>query len=389
MTMVNEIRQELVNGIIPFWKGFRDDEYGGYYGYMDFDLNVDRKYERSCILNSRILWFFSSAYKVLEDVSLLDEAKHAYEFLLKYCLDKKDGGSFWSVTYNGAPLDTTKHTYNQAFTIYGLSAYYDVSGDEDALKLALSLYELIEKKMRDEDGYLEAFDREFKPVSNEKLSENGTEATRSMNTLLHVMEGYTELYRVSGDSRVRKSLYEVLDIVDKKIYNPKLHRQECFFDKEYNSLVNLYSYGHDIEAAWLINRTTDILCDPELSEKIGKITDDLVSAVYKVAFDGRSIPVEAENGIVKEDRVWWVQAEAINGFLDAYERHPEKKEYLNAAKALWDYIKEVIIDKREGSEWYWYVDAEGVPAKEPIVEPWKCPYHNGRMCLEVITRNVA
>ena len=176
--------------------------------------------------------------------------------------------------------------------------------------------------------------------------------------------------------------------MNEKIYNPRLHRQECFFDKEYNSLVDLYSYGHDIEAAWLINRTTDILGDVELSERIGKMTDDLVSQVYKVAFDGRSIPVEAENGIVKEDRVWWVQAEAINGFLDAYDKHPEKEEYLEAAKALWDYIKEFIIDKREGSEWYWYVDANGIPAKDPIVEPWKCPYHNGRMCLEVITRNV-
>lgn len=386
--MIDEIKEQLIDSIIPFWKALRDDEFGGYYGYMDFDLKVDRKYEKGCILNSRILWFFSSAYKVLGDASLLDEAKHAYEFLLKYCLDKKDGGVFWSVTYDGAPLDTTKHTYNQAFTIYGLSSYYDASGDEDAMKLALSLYELIEKKMRDENGYLEAFDREFKPVSNEKLSENGTEATRSMNTLLHVMEGYTELYRVTGDGRVRQSLYEVLDIVNEKIYNPRLHRQECFFDKEYNSLVDLYSYGHDIEAAWLINRTTDILGDVELSERIGKMTDDLVSQVYKVAFDGRSIPVEAENGIVKEDRVWWVQAEAINGFLDAYDKHPEKEEYLEAAKALWDYIKEFIIDKREGSEWYWYVDANGIPAKDPIVEPWKCPYHNGRMCLEVITRNV-
>lgn len=387
--MVSEIKEHLLNGIIPFWKGLRDDEYGGYYGYMGFDLAVDKKYEKGCILNSRILWFFSSAYKVLVDKMLLSEATHAYEFFKKYCIDDEYGGVFWSVSYDGKPLDTTKHTYNQAFTIYGLSAYFDASGDWEALKMAVSLYELIEKKMRDERGYLEAFDREFKPVSNEKLSENGTDAARSMNTLLHVMEGYTELYRVSGDGRVRKSLYEILKIVSTKIYNPKLHRQEVFFDKDYNSLVDLYSYGHDIEAAWLINRTVDILGDGNLSAKIGRITEEMASEVYKVAFDGKSIPVEGQDSVVKEDRVWWVQAEGINGFLDAYERHPEKKEYLEAARALWNYIKEFIIDKRPGSEWFWYVDKNGVPAKdEPIVEPWKCPYHNGRMCLEVITRDV-
>ena len=192
--MVNEIKEHLLNGIIPFWKGLRDDEYGGYYGYMGFDLAVDKKYEKGCILNSRILWFFSSAYKVLVDKTLLSEATHAYEFFKKYCIDDEYGGVFWSVSYDGKPLDTTKHTYNQAFTIYGLSAYFDASGDWEALKMAVSLYELIEKKMRDERGYLEAFDREFRPVSNEKLSENGTDAARSMNTLLHVMEGYTELY---------------------------------------------------------------------------------------------------------------------------------------------------------------------------------------------------
>ena len=139
----------------------------------------------------------------------------------------------------------------------------------------------------------------------------------------------------------------------------------------------------------MINRTTDILGDGDLSAKIGRMTEEMASEVYKVAFDGKSIPVEGQNSVVKEDRVWWVQAEGINGFLDAYERHPEKKEYLEAARALWDYIKEFVIDKRPGSEWFWYVDKNGVPAKdEPIVEPWKCPYHNGRMCLEVITRNV-
>ncbi|SFK60530.1 mannobiose 2-epimerase [Lachnospiraceae bacterium KH1T2] len=385
--MIEEVRNHLTEKIIPFWKKLHDDM-GGFYGYVDFDLNVNKEAEKGCILNSRILWFFASAYKVLKDESLLREAKHAFEFMTNYCVDRENGGVYWSLTHDGKPLDTTKHTYNQAFAIYGLGAYYEVTKDESALKLACDLYELIESKMRDEKGYLEAFSKNFEPISNEKLSENGVEAKRSMNTLLHVMEGYTELYRVAPQERVANSLREILDITDEKIYNRKLRRQEVFFDLDYNSLIDLYSYGHDIESAWLINRTTEILGDKNYIEKMGEMTKVLADNVYKVAFDGHSIPAEAEKGIVKQDRVWWVQAEGINGFLDAYQKDPSRKEYLEAAESIWEYIKKYVVDKREDAEWYWYVNPDGSAAREPIVEPWKCPYHNGRMCLEVITRNV-
>lgn len=385
--MIEEVRNHLTEKIIPFWKKLHDDM-GGFYGYVDFDLNVNKEAEKGCILNSRILWFFASAYKVLKDESLLREAKHAFEFMTNYCVDSENGGVYWSLTHDGKPLDTTKHTYNQAFAIYGLGAYYEVTKDESALKLACDLYELIESKMRDEKGYLEAFSKNFEPISNEKLSENGVEAKRSMNTLLHVMEGYTELYRVAPQERVANSLREILDITDEKIYNRKLRRQEVFFDLDYNSLIDLYSYGHDIESAWLINRTIEILGDKNYIEKMGEMTKVLADNVYKVAFDGHSIPAEAEKGIVKQDRVWWVQAEGINGFLDAYQKDPSRKEYLEAAESIWEYIKKYVVDKREDAEWYWYVNPDGSAAREPIVEPWKCPYHNGRMCLEVITRNV-
>ncbi|MCR5778113.1 MAG: AGE family epimerase/isomerase [Lachnospiraceae bacterium] len=385
--MVEEIKDHLREKIIPFWKSMHDER-GGFYGYMDFDLKVDKEAEKGCILNSRILWFFSSAYKVLKDEPLLIEARHAYEFMNRFCFDRDYGGVFWSTDAEGKPLDTTKHTYNQAFAIYGLCAYYDATSDEDAILAAKNLFEIIEESMRDEGGYLEAFSRDYTPVSNEKLSENGVEAKRSMNTILHVMEAYTELYRLTKDQIVAGKIREILDIISEKLYNKDLKRQEVFFDLEYNSLINLWSFGHDIEAAWLINRATAVLGDDEYTAKMDKITEALADNVYRYAFDGHSIPVEEENGVIKQDRVWWVQAEGINGFIDAYQKDPERKEYLNAAEELWDYIKKYLVDKRKNSEWFWYVNPDGSAAKEPIVEPWKCPYHNGRMCLEVITRNV-
>lgn len=387
--MVEEVRKHLTDCIIPFWKGLRDDENGGYAGYMDYDLNVDKKSVKGCILNSRITWFFANAYMALKDESLLAEARHGYEFMQKYCVDQEKGGVYWSVDYKGTPEDTTKHTYNQAFSIYALSSYYDASKDEGALKTAMELFHIIEERCMDEIGYKEAFDREFREIENDKLSENGVIADKTMNTLLHVFEAYTELYRVSGDGAVKKRLMWILDTIAEKIYNPALHRQEVFFDREMNSILDLHSYGHDIETAWLIRRGTDVLGDDTYTEKMLPIILDLTSQVYRTAFDGHSLANECEKGVVDENRIWWVQAETLIGFLNGYQLAPEHTEYLEGARSVWSFIKEHVIDKRPGSEWFWDVNKEGKSVSgKPIVEPWKCPYHNGRMCLEVIRRNV-
>jgi len=385
--MVNEVRRHLTECIIPFWKSLRDNEYGGYYGFMGYNLEIDKKAVKGCILNSRITWFFSNAYTLLQDKSLLAEAEHGFQFMRDHCMDKENGGIYWSVKYDGTPEETMKHTYNQAFAIYALSSYYEASGEKEALDMAFSLFDIIETKCRDEIGYLEAFSRYFEEIDNEKLSENGVMAEKTMNTLLHVFEAYTELYRVSRDEKVKARLHDILDSFADQVYNPELHRQEVFFDKNMNSIIDLHSYGHDIETAWLIDRGVEILGEEEYERKMSPITKDLTNQIYKVAFDGHSLSNECEKGVVDTHRIWWVQAETVVGFLNGYQKEPERTEYYEAAKAAWKYIKEYMIDKRKGSEWYWRVDENGRPDEDkPIVEPWKCPYHNGRMCIEVIKR---
>ncbi len=383
----SEVKNHLEMKLLPFWKKLRDKENGGFYGYVDFDLNIDKTAVKGCILHSRILWFFANAAMTLGDKTLLEYADHAYEFIKKCCIDETYGGIYWAVTYDGKIADDIKHTYNQAFAIYALSSYYDASGNKEALELAWKLYELIETRCKDSEGYLEAFDRNFEPVSNEKLSENGVMAEKTMNTLLHVFEAYTELYRVTKDEKVGENLRWILEIFADKVYNPKRHRQEVFFDAHWNTLIDLHSYGHDIETAWLIDRGCEVLGDQAFSEKMQAITKDLTAEVYKTAFKDNSLLNECEKGVDDVSRRWWVQAETVVGFLNGYEKAPEHKEYLEAVFGQWDYIKTNLVDKREGSEWFWDLDENGVPAtKKPIVEPWKCPYHNGRMCFEVIRR---
>ena len=385
--MREEIQNHLVKDIIPFWKNLRDDENGGYYGWVGYDLKVDKKAVKGCILNSRILWFFSNAYTALKDESLLKEADHAFAFLKERCADRENGGIFWSIRYDGTPEDTTKHTYNQAFAIYALSSYYEASGKQEALDMAKELFHIIETKCTDEIGYKEAFDKAFHEIENDKLSENGVIAAKTMNTLLHVFEAYTELYRVAKLPEVGERLHWIMETFAHQVYNPELHRQEVFFDENMKSIIDLHSYGHDIETAWLIDRGVEVLGDPEMEALLSPITKDLTAQIYKVAFDGHSLANECERGVVNTHRIWWVQAETVIGFLNGYQKDPSRKEYLRAAESEWQFIKDHVIDKRAGSEWYWEVDEDGNPyPNRPIVEPWKCPYHNGRMCMEVMKR---
>ena len=308
--MSEEMKEHLLGKIIPFWRNLRDDERGGWCGYMSYELDIDKEASKGCILNSRITWFFANVVLCISEGLITEEdcqthgytaedvrreARHGYQFLKEHCLDKENGGIYWSLHADGTPEDTTKHTYNQAFCIYALSSYYEAFEDEEALKTAFQLFELIEEKCTDSVGYLEAFTVDFKPESNEKLSENGVMAAKTMNTLLHVFEAYTQLYKVSGNAKVDERLKWILDTFADKLYNADKHRQDVFFDENYHSIIDLHSYGHDIETAWLIDRGLEILSDKIYSEKLSPITGDLTEQIYKIAFNGHSLANECES----------------------------------------------------------------------------------------------
>ncbi|MCI5578922.1 MAG: AGE family epimerase/isomerase [Oscillospiraceae bacterium] len=388
--MKDEIKNELLNDIIPFWNNLRDDEFGGWYGLVDSNLKLDKKGEKGVILHSRILWFYSNAYMALKDPKLLDNAKHAYEFLTEKCYDKEYGGVYWSMNYDGTVLDDMKHSYCQAFFIYALSSYYRASGDKNALKIAYEVMDLVEKHHADNVAYKEKLSRDWtKELANDELSENGLMADKTMNTTLHLMEAYTELYLADHNPKVLERLKFQLDVSYDKIYDKKNHKLFVFFDKDLNEIGNVHSYGHDIEATWLTDRALDVIGDEEYAKKFREMDKDIVANIAKVAYDKESGSLlnEVDKGIVNRQRVWWVQAESVVGFLNAYQRKYGGKEYLEIAENIWNYIKNNIVDKREGGEWIWDLNDKGEldPARN-VVDPWKCPYHNGRMCLEAIRR---
>lgn len=389
--LADKCRKELTERILPFWNRLRDDENGGFYGFMDNDLNVDKTADKGVILTSRILWFYSSCYRTLGDEYLLDNACHAYEFLKK-CVDTVNGGVWWMMTYDGKPSDTMKHTYNQAFAIYALSAYYLASKDKTALDLALELFHTVEDKCRDDVAYLEAMSENWKVVPNDALSENGLMADKTMNTVLHLIEAYTVLLEAceNGESaHIEERLMFLLQITEDKIFNSDQNRLRVFFDRELNEIGDIHSYGHDIEASWLIDRACEVIGERRFMAKWRFIDLRIAENIYDIAFENGAVNNERENDKIDKKRVWWVQAESVVGFVNAFQQGGDKK-FLDAADKVFEWIETRQTDKRENSEWWGEVDFDGKPMQTVnMVNPWKCPYHNGRMCIEVINRNVS
>lgn len=385
--MVTEIRKELTEHIIPFWDSLEDKEYGGFYGFMDNDLKLDKGAVKGVILHSRILWFYSNCYLTLKDEKCLEKAKGCYEFMAKNCVDHENGGVFWAVNADGSVADDMKHTYCQAFFIYALASYYDASGDKSALDLAMDVFRTVEEKCTDEVAYLEAMSRTWELVENDALSENGLMADKTMNTTLHLLEAYTELYRVHKDEKVLERLKFQTRIFLDKIFYKEDDRLLVFFDKNLDVIGDIHSYGHDIEATWLLDRACDVMGDKELSAEVAAMNEKIVANIKKLAYRDGSLLNERDKTEINTWRIWWVQAEAVVGFTNAAMRY-NKPEYKEIAENIWNYIKNNLVDKREGGEWFSQLDENGKPADfKPVVDPWKCPYHNGRMCLEIINRS--
>ena len=378
-----EIRAQLEQKILPFWMNLKDAEYGGFYGFMDNHLILNRTADKGCILNSRILWTFSEAARLLDGEKYTPFAKQAYRFLEQFT-DPYNGGVYWSVTYDGKPADTTKHTYCQAFAIYGLAAYYRLTGEQEALDRAMDLFRIIESRCKDEGGYLEALKADFLPESNEKLSENGVMASRTMNTLLHVVEAYAELYRVYRDSQVMVAAVEGLNQFLAQIYNPQKRRMEVFFDNDFRPLLDMQSYGHDIEGSWLIWDAVETFIRPDDREPWRNMCLDLLESATERAFTDHGLHYEVVDGEVNTTRAWWPQAEAMLGFEFGW-RMTKDPAWISRMRTQWAYICGHTVDSREGSEWFNELREDGTLIEEkPMVEEWKCPYHNGRMCLRLM-----
>ena len=383
---------ELLNHILPFWMDLMDDR-GGFYGEVTSNLMLHPDAPKGVILHARILWTFSSVYLKTGKQQYLDTARHAYAFL-QQAWDDTDGGFFWTLTPDGEPLETDKYTYCNAFCIFSLCVYFEAAQDKKALELARKTAAAIEAHCACQTGYGEAYTHDWLPIINEHLSEYDLHPSRTMNTTLHLIEAYAALYRRTKDAEIGEKLRALLELTAERIYNPVKQRLEVFFDSRFGSLGNVDSYGHDIEASWVLTDACDALEDSRLKEQFQTICFALAAHVRDTAFSENAIYSESYQDKADQTRVWWVLAEGVIGFLNAAQASEdilhdtaEADSYYQCALRLWGYIKQYQIDRKNGGEWYAETDVDGRPkGSHEMAGLWKCPYHNTRMCLEVIQR---
>ena len=419
-TLKAEVKDVLENNILNFWLDkMVDEENGGFYGQMTGEGEIVKTADKGGILNARILWSFSAAYRVLHKQEYLEAATRAKDYIIDHFIDKEYGGTYWSLDYKGQPKDTKKQFYAIGFTIYGLSEYARATGDREALDYAMELYECIEEHSLDREynGYIEACTREWGEIADMRLSELDANYPKSQNTHLHIIEPYTNLFRcikelkavescdyvpaigsvlpigvtVPDDFVVRleSSLRNLITIFTDKILNPETHHLDLFFDMDWTREAGrLESYGHDIECSWLMHEAALVLGDETVLRKVEAVVQMVAKASEKGLNEDGSMVHEAnlDTGYVDTDRHWWVQAENVVGWINIWQYFGDESALQKALRG-WQYIKDNLID-REGGEWWWSRDPErNINRKDDKAGFWKCPYHNSRMCLELMERD--
>ena len=419
-TMKQEMQDVLQNNILRFWLDkMQDQEHGGFYGRIDGTGILHPKAEKGAILNARILWSFSAAYRVLGNQEYLEAATRAKDYIIEHFIDPEYGGVYWSVDYQGNPLDTKKQFYAIGFAIYGLTEYARATDDREALDYALQLFDCIEEHAfdREHNGYIEAMTRDWKPIADMRLSELDANFPKSQNTHLHIIEPYTNLLRCLKELQAKEScdyvpaigsvlpvgisvpietilcvegaLRNLIDIFTDKILNPETHHLDLFFEMDWTrGAGHLESYGHDIECSWLMHEAALVLGDQKVLDKVEKVVREVAKASEKGLRPDGSMIHEAnlDTGHVDDDLHWWVQAENVVGWYNLYQ-HFGDEDALKKAVRCWHYIKDNLIDYKNG-EWFWSRHPDGsLNTVDDKAGFWKCPYHNSRMCLEIIERN--
>lgn len=391
---------DLLANILPYWMDkMQDETAGGFLGRRDGFDRVDQQAGKAIILNTRILWTYSEAARILKDHACAPEeltdrcramADRAFHYITSKFSDPVHGGVYWMLNAEGSPAETKKQVYAQAFCIYAMTAYHRLTGDAEALVHAKSLFRVVEQHSHDPKfgGYLEAFDRSWNLLEDLRLSKKDANEKKTMNTHLHVLEAYTSLYRVWKDPLLAQRLQELIRLFLDRIIGSDFHFR-LFFDEQWNERPHPVSYGHDIEGSWLLYEAALVTGDQALISQCGAMVVAMASRAIDEGLDADGgLMNEGEHGIVTDtDKHWWPQSEAIVGCVNAWQLTGDPT-WLDTARRVWDFIDKNLIDRKDG-EWHWRVDREGnVCRDEDKAGPWKCPYHNGRAALEVLERSL-
>ena len=389
----DEMREDLINGsIFPFWQKYTiDEENGGFYGAVDVDFNIIKDSPKALVLNARLLWTYAGAYRIYGKPEYKELADRAYNYLIEYFWDKKNGGGFWMLNADGSVKDDTKMTYAQGFMLYAFSEYVRATGSEEARKYADLVYDYLEAECRDGKYYLET--ARSSGAGNGAITEIGQ---LSMNTHIHILEPMTCYFRIRHDKCVEESLVNLIEVCARKVCNVDEHHFVMFFDSEMNPLPGEVSFGHDIEGSWLMTEAAEVLLEyAEDKERAKALLEEAEDVAVKMVDYTLEHGLDTDGGLFDEghfgggivipNKVWWGQAEAIVGSVNAWMITKDEK-YLDTALKVWEYVKAQVINCPAGE---WFAVGRNSPKEENshlLCGPWKCPYHNARAAFEICER---
>ena len=385
--LATRAERELKGNILPFWLAkVRNFENGGFFGFIDADMVVRKGASRGGLLTCRILWTFSAAYRLYRDRSYLELASWAYQDLLQHFWDAEAGGFFWAIPeQGGATKEAGKLVYLQVFGIYALTEYYRATGDADALANSIAIYRLVEARARDpvHGGYFDALDRNWLAAGQHYALGR---APKTVNSHMHILEAYTNLLRVWDDPTLRVSQCELLRVLMQRFIDPRTYHSIPLMTEAWEPVGNAISYGHDIELSWLMFEAAGMLGDAMLLAEAGRLSRAIadVTLAEAVDSDGGVISAGGPDGHTVTDKEWWSQAEAAVGFFNAYQITGDSRLF-EASRRSWDYIEAKFVDRVHG-DWIEKVRLDGTPIRRPKVTLWRCPYHNGRACMELTER---
>ncbi|MDD5149485.1 MAG: AGE family epimerase/isomerase [Flavobacterium sp.] len=389
INLKTELTAEL-HSILEYWsKHTIDQKNGGFIGQIDCNEHKKFQSEKGAVLNARILWSFAAAYSITKNEEHKRLAKDAFEFIITHFYDSEFGGIFWSINVDTTPKDTKNQIYALAFVIYGMTEYYAISKDERALEYSISLYKKIQEYSYDpiHKGYFEAFTRDWQPIEDLRLSDKDANEKKTMNTHLHIVEGYANLYKIWKDDTLKNDIIELLEVIETHFINKETGHLRLFFDENWIEKPDVISYGHDIEAAWLLLQCAEISEDAALIARYKKyailLTDATIEGIDPID-GGLWYELEPEHNKLITEKHWWPQAELMIGFYNAYQL-TNNQNYLDVVLKNWEFIKHFILDKQNG-EWFWGVYADYSLIEKDKAGFWKCPYHNSRACIELIHR---
>lgn len=381
---------ELLKNILPFWMTFTPDtENGGFFGQIDANNQIDNSVPRTAVTCARILWTFSHAYLTYQKREYLAMAERAFDYLNTAFWDDNYQGLFWSVDQHGSAVLAHKHFYAQAFGIYGFSEYFKATQNMLGLTRAIQLFNIIENHAFDKKfgGYIESKSREFQTIADMRLSDKDMNCRKSMNTLLHIIEAYTNLFLVWDSPELRNQLYRLITDFNRYVFNSGNGHLFLFFDDDWRPLTDHISCGHEIESSWLLCEAAETIGDAKLTKSARDISLRLADSVLETGIspDGSVIYEGTLEEITNPAKEWWPQTEAIIGFYHGYQLSGDEK-FAAIIPTIWHYLQEHFIDKSNGG-WFKRMTAEGfIDMTSPKVGPWECPYHESRMCFEMMER---